>query len=402
MNDQKLHAFFSQKISTPEAVGHRVNRESVWKDVLLCVVVCVICIAGLLFIRKIFFLPVVSPIADDGSGSQEPTDPLGPRSFLLLGYGGGAHEGALLTDTMIIARMYPRLKKVILISLPRDILVHIPVKKDTFKDEKINAAYAIGTDDRNFPDKPKAYTGEGGGGRMAKDIVGAVVGFTIDQYVALSFEGFIRAIDGFGGLDIDVPSSFVDEFYPIEGKEKDTCERTEEDIRLLSATISGYLLEQAFTCRFERLEFTKGKTHMDGKIALTFVRSRHSDQNGGDFGRSLRQQALLKSLRQKIISLGIGSKLYQTASALKGAMETDITLLQSAQFLTLFGDVTTYDISTLVLGEQNVFTPSTTRDGQYVFVPKEKNDSFDSVHAFIASESARLIATSAAGIRFGN
>lgn len=394
MNDPRIHAFFSRRESEPIETGQNARHESVWKDVVLCIGFCIFCIVGLLLVRKIFFLPVVSPISEDGSGSGQHTDPLGPRSFLLLGYGGGTHEGGLLTDTMIIARVYPRLKKVILLSLPRDILVRIPVKKDVLKDEKINAAYAIGIDDRNFPDKPKNYTGDGGGGRLAKDIVSGVVGFPIDQYVSLSFDGFIHAIDGLGGLDVQVPSTFTDEFYPLEGKEKDTCGRTEEDMKLLSATVSGYPLEQAFTCRFEKLEFTKGITHMDGKTALSFVRSRHSEANGGDYGRSLRQQALLKALRQKIISLGISTKLYQTASALKGALETDITLLQSAQFLTLFGDMTTYDISSFVLGEQNVFMPSTTLDGQYVYVPKDQSNSFESVHVFVASESARLLSSS--------
>jgi anionic cell wall polymer biosynthesis LytR-Cps2A-Psr (LCP) family protein len=375
-----------------------ITRQILWKNVFLCLGLCVACILGIFLIKKIFFIPIISPIVDDNSIQKKVSDPLGPRAFLFLGYGGGKHEGGLLTDTMILARVYPREKKVILFSLPRDVLVSLPVKKDVFKDEKINAAYAIGTDDRNFPDKPKSYTGQGGGGRMAKDIVGAVVGFPIDQFVSLNFEGFIRAIDTFGGLDISVPSTFTDEFYPIEGKEKETCGRSEEDIRLLSASVSGYPLEQAFTCRFEKLEFTKGITHMDGKTSLSFVRSRHSEQNGGDFGRSLRQQSLLKALRQKIGSLGLSTKLYETAKSLKGSLDTDITLLQSAQFLTLFGDITKYEISSVVLGENNVFIPSFSKTGQYVYIPKDNSNSFESVHAFIASESARIRLASSSAI----
>lgn len=396
---KKGRTIFSQGDSQELQAHKIINRQILWKNVFLCIVVCVGCILGIFIIQKLFFIPIISPIVDDSSKLKKISDPLGPRAFLFLGYGGGNHEGGLLTDTMIVARVYPREKKVILFSLPRDILVSLPIKKDAFKEEKINAAYAIGTDDRNFPDKPKSYTGQGGGGWMAKDIVGSVVGFPIDQYVSLNFDGFIRAIDSFGGLDILVPSTFTDEFYPIEGKEKESCGKSEEDIRLLSATVSGYPLEQAFSCRFEKLEFTKGMTHMDGKTSLSFVRSRHSEQNGGDYGRSLRQQSLLKALRQKIVSLGLSTKMYETANTLKGSLDTDITLLQSAQFLTLFGDITKYEISSVVLGENNVFIPSFSKTGQYVYIPKGKSDTFEGVHAFIASESARLTATNSAGMR---
>jgi anionic cell wall polymer biosynthesis LytR-Cps2A-Psr (LCP) family protein len=146
-----------------------------------------------------------------------------------------------------------------------------------------------------------------------------------------------------------------------------------------------------------KLEFIKGQTHMDGKTALSFVRSRHSETGGGDYNRSLRQQALLKALRQKIVSLGVSTKLYNTARALKGALETDITFLQSAQFIALFGDVTKYEFHTLVLGENNVFMPSVSEDGQYIYVPKKKIGAFESVHEFIAHETAAFLSASASG-----
>ena len=35
-------------------------------------------------------------------------DPLRIRNILLLGYAGGDHDGATLTDTIILARIYPK------------------------------------------------------------------------------------------------------------------------------------------------------------------------------------------------------------------------------------------------------------------------------------------------------
>ena len=74
-----------------------------------------------------------------------PVDELGAEgdsriNILLLGIGGPGHDGADLTDTIMIASIDPITDKVALISIPRDLWVHIP--GDGY--QKINAAYAYG------------------------------------------------------------------------------------------------------------------------------------------------------------------------------------------------------------------------------------------------------------------
>src|SRR4029079_1900658 len=59
-------------------------------------------------------------------------------NILLLGIGGPGHDGANLTDTILLASIDPITNKTALISVPRDFWVKIP--GDGY--QKINAAYA--------------------------------------------------------------------------------------------------------------------------------------------------------------------------------------------------------------------------------------------------------------------
>src|SRR5436305_15328462 len=63
----------------------------------------------------------------------------GVTNMLLLGIGGGTHDGPNLTDTIIFVNINQNTKKVTLVSIPRDLW--IPDLQG-----KINTAYADGQD----------------------------------------------------------------------------------------------------------------------------------------------------------------------------------------------------------------------------------------------------------------
>ena len=64
------------------------------------------------------------------SPTATPTpDPFAPYSVLLLGYGGGTHDGGSLTDSIMLAQIRPRDEEVYLISIPRDLWVPIPISE---------------------------------------------------------------------------------------------------------------------------------------------------------------------------------------------------------------------------------------------------------------------------------
>ncbi len=322
-------------------------------------------------------------------------DPLAPITFALLGYGGGGHEGGKLTDSIIVAKIMPKDQVVTLISVPRDLWIELPIAAEQLKPFKINAAYAIGSDTRQYLSRPAEFQGEHGGGALAKKALSEVVGFPIDYYIAVSFANFHSSVDALGGVDVEVPFSFSDDFYPLEGKEKDTCGRSEEDIASLTATMSGYKLEQQFPCRYEKIDFAKGTQHMDAATALKFVRSRHSNTNGSDFGRSLRQQAFLKAAKQKVLSLSFLPKLIPFIEKNLKGTSTDINLALITKLLGLYQNPADFKLQSVAISDQNVLKPGKSSDGQYILQPKEAETGWQSIRQFVIDSELQLATASA-------
>ena len=81
-------------------------------------------------------------------------------NFLLLGYGGGNHDGTYLTDTIMVANIDIKVKKVTLFSIPRDLWVRLPTKSGADFHTKINSVYEIGLFPNTYPDVDKTYLKE--------------------------------------------------------------------------------------------------------------------------------------------------------------------------------------------------------------------------------------------------
>jgi polyisoprenyl-teichoic acid--peptidoglycan teichoic acid transferase len=336
------------------------------------------------------FNQVISPLAKDDTVFTQPIkptpDPLKPISVLLLGYGGGSHEGGLLTDTIQIARIDPKGKQVFLISIPRDLYVSLPTSSEGTSGAKINAAFAYGTDNQIYPKKPQQFKGKNGGGNMAKYATEIVTGMPIDYYVAVNFDGFVKTIDSLGGIDINIQASFSDPFYPLEGKEKDNCAFSDETNKIIESTASGEKREQAYYCRFEPLTFEKGLVHMDGITALKFARSRHSPTDGGDFARSIRQKEVLEAVKQKMLTLGFVTKIIPFFQSVNGNIQTDIDLKTIQSVINVIGDIKEYKMQSIALTTDNVLAEAITPEGQYILIPKSGLYRWDEISKFINTQ----------------
>ncbi len=184
-------------------------------------------------------------------------------NLLLMGMGGAGHEGALLTDSMLVLSYNHNTKVIHLISLPRDLWV------DSLK-TKINAAYYYG--EQKQP---------GGGLILAKSAATELTGLPIHYGFTIDFAGFEKAIDLIGGVNINIERSFDDYQYPIPGLENTYPE----------------------SLRYEHLRFEAGLEHMNGERALKFVRTRHAEgDEGTDFARSHRQQLVLLAFKDQLVS----------------------------------------------------------------------------------------------------
>lgn len=292
------------------------------------------------------------------SGSVDSTD--GRTNVLVLGRGGEGHEAPELTDTIMFGSVSSSSKKATIISLPRDIWI------DSLS-AKINSAYYWGN-------KKQA----GGGLILAKSTVSEVIGQPVHYAVIIDFSGFKRIIDTLGGVEVEVPSSFTDNKFPIPGKETEDCP---EEARLPDS-------QKVYPCRYESISFTKGKTFMDGETALKFVRSRHAEgDDGTDFARAERQQALLNGIKTKVLTSGIlfnPQKLEELVKVGESVIETDIPK-ESSGVLARFGFDARDSISSHVLGEELLINPpiQAKYQNQYVFIPKGGN--WNQIHEWVNS-----------------
>ncbi|MDD2482898.1 MAG: LCP family protein [Candidatus Shapirobacteria bacterium] len=330
-----------------------------------------------------------NPISKEITPTVTPTpDPNKPFAIALMGYGGGVHEGGTLTDSILVAQFIPLEKKIKLISIPRDLWIPIPVAIGITKMSKINAAYTIGLDDKRYPNKEIQFTGLAGGGQMSKTVLSQVLGFSIDNFATINFNGFLKTVDTLGGIDVNVQKTFNDPLYPIEENINDPCGKTDEEIAALTATMSASKLEEQFTCRYENLHFDKGLQHLDSLTALKFVRSRHSPEDGGDFNRSARQKLVIEALKKKIISLNFISKLIPFVNSLAGNLTTDINLEQMQQLISKADEYQSYKIESYPITDNNLLIDTKSFDGQFILIPKIGENNWTDIKNFVSQPTA--------------
>ena len=293
-------------------------------------------------------------------------------NVLFLGIGGGKHDGPLLTDTIIYASIEPKLQKVTLISVPRDLW--LPDLK-----AKINTAYAFGQEEK-----------KDGGILLTKAVVEKIFNQPVDYVLRIDFNGFVKAIDLVGGVDINVERGFEDLEYPISGKETDTCGFTGEEFAK-KATSSAIF--EAFPCRYERISFEEGLEQMNGEKTLKFVRSRHAKgSEGTDFARAKRQELVTTAFKRKVFSLNTllsPGKLTSLYDVFQDSVHTNIQQEEYDDFIKLIRKVQDAQTNSVVFSytdpyskNQGIFInpiQSETYNNQWVLIPRRGNGDFSEI-----------------------
>jgi len=340
--------------------------------------------------------PVVKYVLSNTGPTISQTD--GRTNILLLGNAGAKHDGATLTDSIIVASYHYDTKKVTMFSIPRDMWV------DSIS-AKVNTVYQNGLK-------------QGNGLAYSKQVYSDLMGIPMHYVLRLDFNGFEQAIDAVGGVAVNIPRTFDDYNYPITGKEKDLCGLQEKEVELSAEDAQKYNLpvgkqkvfmneaeqiatdEAMFGCRFEHLHFDAGVVTLNGEEALKFVRSRKGTNNeGSDFARSRRQQLVIQAFREKALSLSTLAnpvKITGLISALGNSFETDIPLDQYADFYALSKNVEgTNSIVLGDLGEGKTFLetpPAAQYGGAYVLIPPGGN--FEVLRQFVQQKLTESVSAS--------
>ncbi|HUX85946.1 MAG TPA: LCP family protein [Chloroflexota bacterium] len=286
-----------------------------------------------------------------------PTDPR--YAFLLLGYGGAGHDGAYLTDSMMLVVVDPAHKTLSLLSFPRDSWVPMSFNGTTSIYSKINTAYAFAEDPSLYPDRLSKYTGSKGPGTFAADTVSNLLGVPIRYYLALDFTGFRQMIDAVGGIDVIAPDSFS-ALYPAND-------------------------DPSINANWITVRFVKGMQHMNGERAIEYARAREvldNNSEGSDFARARRQRLIMESFKSRLFEPGGLVHLPQLLAIAATHVDTNYGVPDAAQLSQLALGWKDLKIYQSALTFNNYLEEATGSDGAYLLVPSASDHTWGQVRAF--------------------
>ena len=291
----------------------------------------------------------------------------GRVNILLAGTSEGdpGHEGARLTDSLMIVSIDTKNNNAFLLSIPRDLWVSYQTKEcSAGLQGKINAAYICGEE----TDFNKAGYAAGGMGLLEK-VVQDSFGLNIHYYAKINYAAFKDSVDAVGGINIDLktkdPRGILDRIFDWQCKYK--C---------------------------YKVKYPNGPLDLNGQQALDLARARGDGigyptyGTGNDFGRTERQRQMLVALKDKAISAGVLSNPTKIASLLDAAgnnVETDFQTNELRRLYEIGKNVKSDNIKSIGLTDDDVSLVETFRsnDGQSAVRPVAGTRNFSEIISFI-------------------
>jgi LCP family protein required for cell wall assembly len=224
--------------------------------------------------------------------------------FTVLLLGSDLRKGIVgeRTDAIIVATVDPVRGRVAMVSLPRD-TVNVPVAPGQAYPDRINSLYF---DLQQSAGKRKAALAE------LRDRIAYAFDTEIDHVALVDFAGLVRLIDSIGGIQVTLDEPLVDPGMHL----------SEKGLRLKA-----------------------GLQRLDGKEALAYSRSRHTDS---DYDRSRRQQQVIVATVEKVRERG-ASALPALVQLIRKKMVTDIPMAAAPAVLELAAEADLGDIRSVVL-----------------------------------------------------
>ncbi len=320
-------------------VDDKKQKNSFWKIFAVLFAVCIVILVILFYNSDTYKL--VSSFFNPNSLSIKETD--GRTNIILLGKGGLGHEAPDLTDTIIFVSIPQSGGNIVMLSLPRDIWV-MDLRT------KLNSVYYWGN-----------QKNKGGGLKLVKEATKDFVGQEVHYVMVVDFNLFKQIIDEMGGIVVDVENSFIDERFPISGKENDLCDGDTD-----------------FKCRYQTISFNKGLQHMDGETALKFVRSRNAEgDEGTDLARGARQEKVVTAIKNKLLTKEIllnPKKVKAVKNILINNVETDLEI-ENWPILARYAFDSRENLVSTTIPQDFLEVPPKQKlyDNLYVFIPKSGN-----------------------------
>ncbi len=169
--------------------------------------------------------------------------------------GDGVHDGAQLTDSIMVASFDQKTKDVALLSLPRDL--------------KVPMACSAGKINEVFWCHNQSGTNEEAGAEALMKQIGDILGVEFQYYAHVNWGSLISIIDTLGGITVTLDEDINDYYY------------------------TGMVAKAGEPMA------------VNGEQALALARARHGT-TGGDFTRGNTQQKIVEGIAQKVLQTGVG------------------------------------------------------------------------------------------------
>lgn len=240
------------------------------------------------------------------------------------------HDAPNLTDTIILASINTKTKVISMLSIPRDLYVDYPEDDENWKINWLYAQYRFENNSQSV------------GMEILKTKISEITWEEIDYFVNIDFNWFKEIIDTIWWIEITIPQNFVDEQYPD------------------------------WNWWYKTLVFKKWTWIFDWENALKYARSRHSTS---DFDRSLRQQQVIKSIKEKLTwSYFLTSpwKIKELYEVFVNHVYTDITLTTLIKFAYQLNSSDDYTILSSNLNDSCFYWSSTCSKWGFLYVPSRE------------------------------
>ena len=249
------------------------------------------------------------PTQETQSVSDTLPQPAGQVTIMLFGSDQRPNQGYYLTDVMMLAIIKTD-GSVSLVSFPRDLRVFIP----TVGMEKLNAAM------------------EYGGFELFQSTMAFNFGITPQSFILTNFSGFQSVVDNLGGIDVNVGQTLV-------------------------AARPGY--PEGYTVY-------PGIVHMNGEMALWYVRSRMSTS---DIDRLRRAQEVLIAISKRLFNLNALTRIPELYQAYRSSVVTDLTLEDVLQLLPLLRIMDASRVQRYAITFEDTTTWTEPGTGRYFLLP---------------------------------
>lgn len=292
----------------------------------------------------------INPNLLDGEGD-------GRVNILLMGIGGPGHDGADLTDTLVVLSVDPVNNTAAMLSVPRDLWVKQPVNYFGAY-QKINAAYESGKYKQLGKIDASNTNAEAvqAGFSTIDTVMKTVLDVQINYHVLVNFEAFRQAIDTVGGVTVDVPTALVDPTMAWENS-------------------------------WNPVLAPAGVQDMNGIKALLYARSRETTS---DFARSQRQRQVLIALKDKILNAGTLSnplKIEGLMNAFGDNIYSDLSTNGAVRLYSIMQKVQDETIASIGLTDEPHKLVTTDRINETSVVrPIAGFENYDAIHQYVRSQ----------------